>query len=111
MKIKQSQNNDVIILMPKGDINIDSSPRLLEAFEELYSKGQRKLVLDFQDVNYIDSFGLGTLIQIQQKLSQNKGHLAFANMAEKIKYVFEISKINLMLSIFNEQNDAVASLK
>jgi len=68
------------------------------------------LVIDFEKVTYIDSFGLGILIQILQRLRQNQGELAMANMVDKIKHVFEISKIDMMLSIFANQEDAVSSL-
>jgi len=108
--IKKSEENGVIVLAPEGEMNLNTIPRLRSEFDALYAKGMRKMVIDFDKVTYIDSIGLAFLIEILQRLGQNSGSLALANMGDKIKYLFEAAKIDMMMSIYQTRNDAIASM-
>ena len=108
--IKKIKENGIIILAPEGELNLNTVSRLRSEFDALYDQGVRKLVMDFDKVTYIDSVGLALIIEMLQRLGQNNGSLALANMGDKIKYLFEAAKIDTMLSIFKNRNDAIASM-
>jgi len=108
--IKKSEKNGITVLAPEGELNINTVSRLRTEFEDLFAKGVRKLVIDFDKITYIDSTGLALIIEMLQRLGQNNGSLALANMGDKIKYLFEAAKIDMMMSIFQTRDDAVASM-
>lgn len=108
--IKKIEENGIIVLAPEGELNLNTVPRLRSEFDALYEQGVRKLVVDFDKVTYIDSVGLALIIEMLQRLGQNNGSLALANMGEKTKYLFEATKIDMILSIFKSRDDAVASM-
>jgi len=110
LTIKKTEESGIIVLAPEGELNIKTVSWLRREFETLYEQGVRKLVVDFDKVTYIDSVGLALLIEMLQRLGQNNGSLALANMGDKIKYLFETAKIDTLLSIYKNRDDAVASM-
>jgi len=110
MKIRHSEKNGIPVIAVEGDINIDTASGLRDAIMRLYEEGTLKLVIDFKDVSYIDSSGLAVLIEMLQIFRQNNGEIALSNMVDKIKYVFEVSKIDMLMSVYKNEEDAVASL-
>ncbi len=110
MRIRKLKKNGIIVLTLDGDVNAHTAPKLYREFEKLYDQGIRKLVVDLKKVTYLDSSGLATLINMLQRLRQNNGAMALANMIDKVQYLFEISKIDMLMSIYQTQDDAISSL-
>ncbi len=108
--IKKSEVNGVIILAPEGELNLNTVAQVRAEFDALERQGNKKMVIDFIKVTYIDSSGLALIIEMLQRLGQNNGSLALANMGDKIKYLFEATKIDMMMSIFKTRDDAIASM-
>ena len=109
MKIKKIEKDGIPILELKGEVNIDTAPVLRLACDEVYNHGTKKLVLDFAKVTFIDSVGLALMIEMLQRFRQSDGALVLVNVEDQIRYLFELSKIDMLMSMFKCQEDAVAS--
>jgi anti-sigma B factor antagonist len=107
VKIREERRNDAMICFVEGEININNSPELRKAFDGLITKGEKKVIVDFSAVSYIDSSGLATLIEMFQRLKQKGGKLRFTNMDQKIRNVFEITKLHKLFEIFDTQEAAL----
>ena len=108
MELKSVQQNDVIIFLITGEINISTSPDLKKHFETLPSK---KIVIDLEKVNYVDSSGLATLVEILKKSKSQGGQLALAGMSDKVKSLFEITKLDKLFLISQSHQEAVIRVK
>jgi anti-sigma B factor antagonist len=80
--------------------------------EQLFSlvdEGQRhKILLNFNNVEYLSSAALGKLITLDKKLKGVKGRLILCNIDPQIYEVFEITKLN---KVFNIQKEEQAALQ
>lgn len=61
--------------------------------------GRRKILLNFGNVEFMSSAALGKLIQLHRKLLSVQGKLVLCNIAKSIMEIFEITKLNKMLTI------------
>lgn len=68
------------------------------------------LVLDFSGVEYISSVGLRVLMLAARQATAQGGRLAIAALQPVVKEVFEISRFNLVLNIYDDVGTAVAAL-
>ena len=109
MDIKQSEANDFVIVGINGEIDINSSPQLRKSFAEIVDSGKTKIIIDFEEVAYIDSSGLATLIEMMQRLKRNQGVMHLIRMSDKIKGLFEITKLDKLFKIYSTQEEALAS--
>jgi len=107
VKIREEKRNDSVVCFLEGEININNSPELRKSFDGIISRGEKKVIIDFSAVSYIDSSGLATLIEMFQRLKKIGGKLRFSNMEQKIKNVFEITKLHKLFEIFDTQEAAL----
>ena len=79
--------------------------------EQLFSlvdeEGLRKLLLNFGNVEYLSSAALGKLITLNKKLQAAGGRLVLCNIDPQIKEVFEITKLNKLFTIHEEEQAAL----
>ncbi len=108
MDVKFLQVEEISVFQVSGEINISTSPDLKKHFEKQPSK---KVVVCLEKVTYIDSSGLATLVEILKKTRSQGGALGLAGMSEKVKSLFEITKLDKLFSIFSKQDEAIAKIK
>jgi anti-sigma B factor antagonist len=72
--------------------------------------GRKKIVLDFANVEYLSSAALGKLITMNNKVKAAKGKLRLCNIRPEILEVFTITKLNKVLEIKPDQEQALAGI-
>ena len=106
MKISREVDNGIFICKIEGEINIDNSHQLRTVFDELIKDEANKVIIDFSPLNYIDSSGLATLIEMFQRLKKIGGDLRICGLNSTVKSVFEITKLNTLFAIYDKIEDA-----
>jgi len=110
MQEKRKVVGDVTVCSLSGEININTSPDLRKVFDELISKKVMKVVLDLKNVAYIDSSGLATLIEMLRKMKKYEGKLKLCNLSEKIRGLFEITKLTKLFEMAASEEEAIKGL-
>jgi anti-sigma B factor antagonist len=79
--------------------------------EQLFSlvdeMGRRKVLLNFRNVEYLSSAALAKLVNLNKKLQQVGGRLILCGIAPPIMEVFEITKLNRLITIHDEEQAAL----
>ena len=108
MEIKSFEKEDVVVFQVDGEINISTSPDLKKQFEK---KPAKKIVVDLEKVSYIDSSGLATLVEILKKTKTQGGSLGLAGLSDKVRSLFEITKLDKLFSISRSQDEAIRRIQ
>lgn len=98
---------DVTVCSLSGEININTSPDLRKVFDDIITKKAAKVALDLKDVSYIDSSGLATLIEMLRRMKKYDGKLRLCNLSDKIRSLFEITKLVKLFEMFNTEEEAL----
>ena len=109
MQINKSKQQDVVICQVNGDIDINSSPDIRKTFDELIRDKEKKIVISLKEVSYIDSSGLATLVEVLKKTRGYGGGLKLSNLADMVKGLFEITKLEKIFEIHNTAEEAISS--
>jgi len=107
MKIMIERRGECTLCKIEGEINLSTSPELRKAFDDFIRNSMKKIVVDFSGVPYVDSSGLATLIELLQRLKKINGALRICCVPEKVKNVFEITKLHKLFEIFDDQASAL----
>jgi len=107
MDVKVFEKEGVWVFQITGEINISTSPDLKIRFEKQPTK---KILVDLSRVHYVDSSGLATLVECLKKKQSQGGSLALSGLSEKVKSLFEITKLNKLFLIFRNQDEALSGL-
>jgi anti-sigma B factor antagonist len=108
MEVKSFEKEGVAVFQVSGEINISTSPDFKKQFEKQPSK---KIVVDLEKVTYIDSSGLATLVEILKRTKSQGGMLGLAGMSDKVRSLFEITKLDKLFLLFKTQDEAVGHVK
>lgn len=108
MKLTNQKENDYYILEIDGDLDASSCIILDNAISEAVSKGEKKIIIDCERLNYISSAGLGVFMSYLQDFENNKISMALFNLSEKVKNVFQILGLDQLIKIVNTKEEAKA---
>lgn len=108
MEVKTSNLDGVWVVEVHGEINLSTSGDLKKSFEKLPMK---KIVVDLCRVGYIDSSGLATLVEMLKKVKGQGGSLGLAGMSDKVRSLFEITKLDKLFQIYPGQSEAISGVK
>ncbi len=110
MDIDQKLLNDVCVLTPKGRLDSTAAPLLKQRLADLAGP-KRRIVIDLEQVEFIDSSGLGALVSYVRILRNLNGDLKLVGLNDKIRHVFELTRAFRLFDIFDSTSAAVESFK
>lgn len=94
MEILLDKEHNIIKI--KGEIDLNNSKKLKEIVKQM---NKSNIVMDFKDVNYLDSAGIGALISIHKDLQNKSGSLEIINIDKKIKELFDMVGLSKLMNI------------
>lgn len=98
----------VVVLAPTSDIDMSRSPDLRTAIRQEMGSGVHKMVIDLDEVEYMDSSGLATLVEAMRNAGGGKTRLVICNMNQKVSAIFEIARLDSFFSIVASREDAIS---
>ncbi len=96
-----------VVVALAGDVTIEQSPRLHRSLIELCDEPVQHLVVDFAAVPYIDSSGVGTLVDIYRRLKRTDGRMSLVALQPHVRSVFEITRLDRFFSIYSTEQEAL----
>lgn len=109
MKITLEQTQGVDVIHLKGRIIYESENYVKSEIEKHFEAGQKKLVLDLSGLSYINSSGLGILINLLKKIRGQNGDMYLAGLSREISELFRITSLDHVFRIFDTVDEAVAA--
>jgi len=88
VKTREEKKADALLCVIEGEVDINTSVQLRKVFDDLIKRNEKKVLVEFSGVEYIDSSGLATLIEMFQRLKKIGGKLRFSGMSQKVKNAF-----------------------
>jgi anti-sigma B factor antagonist len=109
LKISTRQVDGVVIVDCSGRITLgEGSIVLRDNVKDLLTKGQKKILLNLGDVNYIDSSGIGELVSAYTTVKNQGGELKLLNLTKKVHDLLQITKL---YTVFDVKDDEAAAVK
>lgn len=97
----------VSIINLKGYLDAHTAPVLENNFVSLIDKNRFQIVVDFKDLAYISSAGLGVFMAYIEKIRDNSGDIKLSGMNEKVYNIFDLLGFPLLYEIFKSEDEAV----
>ena len=92
VKIEKFQTYSIIKLL--GELDLYSSFKLRELINSLLDENIKNCIIDFQDLKYIDSSGIGALIKLHYQLDSPGKSLWLVNVKDQVKSIIELTKLD-----------------
>lgn len=82
---------------------------LREEIGSLLAEGTKEIVLNMEDVSYVDSAGLGELVGLYTTVANRGGSLKLLNLQSKMRNLMEITKLYTVFPVFENEKVSVSS--
>jgi anti-sigma B factor antagonist len=110
MHISERTIGDVVVVDVSGKITLGEGDTILkDKLRSLVQQGQLKLLLNLADVTYIDSAGLGAIVQSYTTVTKQGGGLKLINATKRIHDLLAITKLLTVFDTFDNEAEGVTS--
>jgi anti-sigma B factor antagonist len=109
MKMTNREVGGVSVVALDGRIFGDESNALRAQLKSLIAEGKKKIVLNMDNIKYIDSAGLGILVAAHCSTKSQGGSLVLCHLGRKFLEVLQITKLVTVFEVCDTEAAAVAS--
>jgi anti-sigma B factor antagonist len=110
LKLTTREVDGVTVVALDGRIVLgEESSALREKVKSLVAGGKKKIVLNMDNVTFIDSAGLGTLVAAHHSARNQGATLRLCHLGAKFTEVLQITKLMTIFDVSNTEAEAVAS--
>jgi anti-sigma B factor antagonist len=110
--IKTRRLDDVVILDISGRLTLgEGAVTLREALQKLLEAGERKIVMNLAEVDYVDSGGLGELVTAYTTVRAHGGQLKLLNLTRRIQDLLSITKLLTVFDSYDSETEVIKSMR
>jgi anti-sigma B factor antagonist len=110
LKTSTRQVGGVTVVDVSGRITLgQESAAVRDLVTELLSRGQKKILFNLADVQYIDSSGLGSLVSAFTSARKQGAELKLVNLTDKVEGVMQITKLYTVFDVMDDEDVAIRS--
>lgn len=102
--------NDIAVLAPARDIDLASVPGLRDEMDALVAAGGRRILVNCENVAFIDSTGLAFLLSRARRLMQEGGMLSLVNVSPEVARFLQIAQLLSVLHVTGREKPPVPVL-
>ncbi|HSV56300.1 MAG TPA: anti-sigma factor antagonist [Magnetospirillaceae bacterium] len=111
MELKIRKSGYTYIIDVNGEMDLYNSYKLKELVMKMLEKNIERFIINLEDVDYIDSSGIGALIYICSTIKKLGRKLAITNIHGSVKKVIELTKLMGYFPIVNSVEEAVQRME
>jgi len=111
LQLTERTVGDVVIIDVSGKITLSDGgdAMLKDKVRSLVHQGRKKMILNLGEVSYVDSAGLGELVQAYATVSKSGGALKLLKTTKRIKDLLSITKLLTVFETYDSEDEAVTS--
>jgi anti-sigma B factor antagonist len=112
MKASTRNVDEITVVDLSGRITLgEGSVVLRDTVRNLVGQGNKKILLNLGDVNYIDSSGIGELVSAFTSVRNQGGELKLLNLTKKVHDLLQITKLYTVFDVKDDEAVAIKSFK
>jgi anti-sigma B factor antagonist len=105
MDIDYKDLNEHKIMVLHGDMDYFSVSELKNALFKLIHEKTKSIILDLSNVEYIDSSGIGLLVNANKVMSNYQGSIGLVNIPSEVMHLLKLSTIDTVIPIYKTERD------
>lgn len=106
-QIEKREVSEVDIISLHGFLDAHTAPQLESVFTSLIDNSKYKIVIDFQNLKYISSAGLGVFMAFIETIRENSGDIKLSAMQPNVFEIFDLLGFPMLYEIFKTTEEAI----
>ena len=110
MEVGYREKEDAVVIDLVGSIKTNEDyDAFKKAIDDAVQRGHANVLLNFHEINFINSSGLGRLILAAKRINEDKGNLKISGLSEDLKELFTFTRLDTKIPIFETEKEALES--
>jgi len=105
-EVMHQGDGECVVLFLKGFLDAHTAPALESALQKCIDERKFKIIVNFQELTYISSAGLGVFMGFIEEVRENSGDIKLTNMSAKIFRVFDLLGFPALYQILETSDEA-----
>jgi anti-sigma B factor antagonist len=111
-KVSTINNLEIAVVEPRGSlVGGEETDDLKRKILDLTEQGNKKLIIDLSNVAYLNSAGLGALVQIYTTYTRNGGVVKLCGLEKSVRNIFVMTKLMSVFDVATSRKEAISSLQ
>jgi len=111
LDIQSREMEGLTVLDATGEIDIYTAPEFKKAVDSVIASGQKHIVINMENVSYMDSSGFGMLLSATKKVKPDGGSINLAACGSAIERMLRVTKLDSVFQIHPNVEEAIKSIK
>ena len=94
----------------RGDVNADAENALMDAYTQASTGGVNTIILNFSELEYMNSTGIGLLVTLLIRVNRQGQRLIAVGLSEHYQHIFELTRLNDAIPVFDDEAAAIATV-
>lgn len=108
MDVRKEPNACVIII--RGEVTGFAEEALMAAYNEASDHQSPVIILDFTDLEYMNSTGIGLLVTLLIRAQRREQRLLACGLSEHYRQIFDLTRLNEAIGIYDSRAEALAAV-
>ncbi len=110
MKIEIEEKTNGVVIKLKGNITgIPDASEFNNSINRLLDENKNNIVIDFGNISYVDSTGLGIILRGYKTVKNAGGDIKIASLNERMSSLLEITKLNTIIDLYDNADTALSN--
>ena len=110
MKVTERQNGDFAVLDLEGRFDFGARSDFKDALDRVQTAGSRYIILNLQDIVFVDSSALGLLVVAHQNLKLKEGRIGLVNPQPYVRQILDLANVPRMIPVYHSVDEAQAGM-
>jgi anti-sigma B factor antagonist len=94
-----------------GEITASAENVLMDAYTQATTAGARSIILNFTDLDYMNSSGIGLLVTLLIRANRSRQKLLVYGLTDHYRQIFELTRLSEAIEIFSSEAEAVQRVR
>ena len=104
-------NDEASLVDIQGEVTAFAESVLMDAYAKASGGSARAFILNFNDLEYMNSSGIGLLVTLLIRTQRRKQRLLAFGLSEHYRQIFELTRLNEAIAIYNSEAEALAAVR
>ena len=105
--LELNERDGYSVLAVSGEVDVATVPKMREQLHGLVARGDKRIVVDLDEVDFLDSTGLGVLVGALKRVRSSGGDLQLVCTQPRIRKVFEVTGLTKVFAIHDNLDEAL----
>ena len=99
-----------VVIALSGDVTASSEQVLTDAHSQTLSLGAKDVLIDFSDLSYMNSGGIGMLVTLLVRTQRQNQRLSAIGLSDHYRNIFSLTRLDEAITLYDDEDAALAAL-